>query len=236
MKFVLTILSVLISFSAFGQDITWEEWQKEATTDIRLFPRYGDAEKNSKQKKADKTFVKTALEQHSTKRAASEEYVQHGFNYLYSDIRRAMYRFNQAYLLDPSNSDIYWGFGAVYMILGQEKKGLEQYEEGLKIDPENPRILTDYGTYYLGQYYVLNPIMPDKAKENLEIALDYLSKSYEIDQSDQNTTFKLSVLYLIKEDCYHASKYYEECLALGGQPISKAFTSELLAKCNRDKR
>ena len=29
-----------------------------------------------------------------------------------------MYRFNQAYLLDSTNTDIYWGFGGVYMTLG----------------------------------------------------------------------------------------------------------------------
>jgi len=236
MKYILTSMLLLLSFGVFAQNITWDEWQEEAASDIRLHPRYGGVTKTNKQKKADRAFVKTILEQQPSVRAGSEEMVRLGFKYLYTDIKTAMYRFNQAYLLDPTNSDIYWGFGAVYMILGQEKKGLDQYREGLKMDPNNPRILTDYGTYFLGEYYELNPIYPNQAMENIEVALDFLNKSYEINQNDQNTTFKLSVLYLIKDDCYNAWKYYDECQALGGQPINKAFTSELLAKCNRDKR
>ena len=53
------------------------------------------------------------------KTAASDYLIKLGFNYMYKrDLKTAMYRFNQAYLLDSTNSDIYWGYGAIYMTLG----------------------------------------------------------------------------------------------------------------------
>lgn len=60
-----------------------------------------------------------------------------------------MYRFNQAFLLDSTNSDIYWGYGAVYFMLNRLDLAREQYKTGLNMDPENTRILTDYGTSYM---------------------------------------------------------------------------------------
>ena len=145
-----------------------------------------------------------------------------------------MQRFNQAYLLDSTNTDVYWGFGAVYMTLGQHQKAKEQYEEGLKITPDNTHLLTDYGTYFIWQYYALKPNDKENAMINLDSAITYLTKSYNLDSKDQNTTFKLSILYYDKGDCDNAWKYYEACKFLGGQPITEAYTKDLQKKCTSE--
>jgi len=144
-----------------------------------------------------------------------------------------MYRFNQAYLLDSNNTDIYWGFGAVYMTLGQYQKAKKQYEEGLKINPDNTHLLTDYGTYFLWQYATLKPIDKEKAMVKLDSAMTYMTKSYNLDSTDQQTVFKLSILYWNKGDCDNAWKYYDECKSLGGQLITEAYTNDLQKECKR---
>ena len=199
--------------------MTLDQWNEEAKTDIRFLPKYGYAEKSPEQLEADAKFLRVTLPQFASERLASEHYIEVGFSYLYHDIKKAMYRFNQAYLLDSTNSDIYWGYGGVYMILEDYHRAREQYEEGLLHDPVNTRIMTDYGTYFV----ILG--MPDSA-------IQYLSRSYMLDNTNQNTSFKLAAFYYFKDDCKNAMYYYERCKSLGGQPLRQEFVDSLQMKCS----
>ena len=93
----------------------------------------------------------------------------------------------------------------------------------------------DYGTYFMAQYYGLQPIDKKGALTNLESAITYMLKSYQLDPTDQNTTFKLSFCYWNKGDCENAWKYYDICKELGGQPITEDYTKDLMKKCKRKK-
>ncbi len=233
MKKILTLAIIFISVTTFGQQMTSTQWDEEAKTNIRLLPKYGHIPKTEAQINSDKAFIETVLKQDSTNRKASDHMIRLGFNYLYRDIKTAMYRFNQAYLLDSTNTDIYWGYGGVYMTLGDYAKAEKQYLEGLAINPKNTHLLTDYGTYFMAQYYGLQPIDEKGALTNLDSAITYMTKSYQLDPTDQNTTFKLSICYWNKGDCNNAWKYYDACKALGGQPITEEYTKDLKKKCKR---
>jgi tetratricopeptide (TPR) repeat protein len=243
MKKVLTLAITLFTLTIFGQNVselmeqkmTSEKWDEEAKTNIRLLPKYGHAQKTEAQKKSDQEFIETVLKKDSTHRKASDHLISLGFQYLYQDIKTSMYRFNQAYLLDSTNTDIYWGFGGVYMTLGDFAKAEKQYVEGLAINPNNTHLLTDYGTYFMAQYYGLQPIDEKGALTNLESAITYMVKSYQLDPTDQNTTFKLSICYWNKGDCDNAWKYYGICKAQGGQPITEDYTKDLKKKCKQKK-
>ena len=211
-------LFILPSLGATAQQMTLTQWNEEEKTNIRCLPKYGYVEKTPGQLEADAEFIQVTLPRFASKRLASEGLIDLGFKYLYHDVKTAMYRFNQAYLLDSTNSDIYWGYGAVYMILEDYPRAKEQYDGGLLHDPTNTRIMTDYGTYFMDQG------MTDSA-------IQYLSRSYALDSTNQNTSFKLSVSYYYKEDCKKATYYYERCKSLGGQPLTKEFVDALLSKC-----
>ncbi len=211
-------LIIFATSSAAAQQMTLDQWNEEAKTDIRFLPKYGYAEKSAGQLDADSIFIRQALSDFANKRLASEELINLGFKYLYHDIKTAMYRFNQAYLLDSTNSDIYWGFGAVYMILEDYPRAREQYEDGLLHDPVNSRIMTDYGTYFMAQ-------------NNVDSAILFLFRSYTLDSTNQNTSLKLSACYYNKEDCKSAVYFYERCKSLGGKPLTKEFVDALQAKC-----
>ncbi len=234
MRKILTLIITIYSVNSFGQQVTLDEWNKEAKTDIRLLPKYGYAVKTEEQKNTDKEFIETTLKSIPDKRQASNHLIELGFKYLYNDLKTAMYRFNQAYLLDSTNTNIFWGYGAIYMTLGDYKKAQQEYLEGLLINSQNTHLLTDYGTYFMNQYYVLQPVNDKDALTNLDSAVNYMTKSYQIDSKDQNTTFKLSVCYYQKKDCDNAWKYYNECAALGGQPISDDFTKALKEQCKKN--
>jgi tetratricopeptide (TPR) repeat protein len=237
---LLGTIFIFISTTSFGQQMKVSPLEEEAKTNKRLLPRYGLLPKTEREMAADKDFIAETMKQpqfNGDNRAASNHLIKLGFNYLYKqDLRTAMYRFNQAYLLDSTNTEIYWGYGAFYMTLGNYEEGKKHYNHGLSIDPKNTHLLTDYGTYFLSQYYGLNEAGHESdAMTNLESAITYLNKSFTIDNKDQNTAYKLSVCYWIKDDCEKAWLYYDNCKELGGQPITHEYTTALKGKCKKRK-
>lgn len=211
--------------------------ENDANTDIRLLPKYGNRQKTKEQIASDDKFIQETLQQEQFKgdrRSASDHMIKLGFNYLYKgDLKTAMYRFNQAYLLDSLNTDIYWGYGGVYVARQDYEQAVNLYREGLLINPENTHLLTDLGTCFLMICQTLLPTNKDKALGNLDLAIKYMMKSYAIDAKDPNTTYKLSVCHLIKSDCDNAWKYYNECVALGGAPIPDDYAEYLKTKCKK---
>jgi tetratricopeptide (TPR) repeat protein len=243
MKITLLLLLVLISSPLYGQRyseimnsmMTAERWENESKTNIALLPKYGYKVKTDEQKKSDQEFLDEVLKQYPSRQKASEEMVKVGFSYLFKDKKTAMYRFNQAYLLDSTNSDIYWGFGAIYFVLEEYEKAKHQYLEGLALNPNNSHLLTDYATYFMVQYDILLPLSKESAEKHIESAIEYLIKSYNIDKNDQNTCIKLSNCYLIKNDCVNAWKYFNICRLLGGQAISQEYSNQLSESCKEKK-
>jgi tetratricopeptide (TPR) repeat protein len=238
-RFLTTIL-VLFSVTSYGQQMTSSTLEEEAKKNKRLLPKYGLLPKSEGEISADKDFITETMKQpqfNGDYRAASNHMIKLGFNYLNRrDLKTAMYRFNQAYLLDTTNTDIYWGYGAFYMTLGNYEEGKKQYTDGLSKNPSNTHLLTDYGTYFMSQYYGLKEAGHTKdALTNLESAITYLDRSFIIDKEDQNTIFKLSICYWIKGDCEKAWEFYDKCKELGGQPITDEYTSDLEKKCKRRK-
>ena len=235
MKVSLTLILSLLTFFVSGQQITLEDWKEQSKTNIRLLPKYGLQAKTKEQQESDKKFIDETLQQDQFKgnrTAASNHMISLGFNYLYrADIKTAMYRFNQAYLLDSLNTDIFWGYGAVFMTLGDYEQAKDQYQQGLAANPQNPHLLTDFGTWFMAQYYALQSAGEKEAAKNLDTAITYLLQSYSVDKTDQNTTFKLSICYWLKDDCDNARKYYKECEALGGDPITEEYTRDLKTSC-----
>ncbi|MGB8194018.1 MAG: hypothetical protein WCF67_18940 [Chitinophagaceae bacterium] len=245
----MTRLILAFAFSFLFADTTYaqtnfDEWEKESKTNSRLLPRYGLLQKTPEQINSDSAFIKNILSQpqFKTRREASDHLINLGFQYYYrKDLKTAMYRFNQAYLLDAGNTDIFWGYGAIYMAFGRLDLAKQQYETGLSLNPANTHLLTDLATYFMEQFYLMQKMPPNnlvknpeaEAMKNLDSALLHLNKSFQLDPKDVNTAYKLSISYWNKYDCENAWKYYDACVALGGRPITEAYTSDLKKRCKR---
>ena len=245
MKILTTIIYFfLLSHLGFGQDL-FDKWEEESKTNKRLLPRYGYLPKTQNEIKNDSDFVKQIMEmpQFKTRREASNHMIGLGFQYYYRpDYKTAMYRFNQANLLDTTNTDIFWGYGAIYMAFGRYDLAKKQYDEGLTIDSNNTHLMTDLATFFMEQFYLFQQ-MPkndqiknskELAKSNMDSAIFYLTKSYKRDPKDVNTTYKLSICYWNIDECKNAWKYYDETSLLGGQPITEEYTNDLKKRCKRN--
>jgi tetratricopeptide (TPR) repeat protein len=226
MKYALVLITLFVYKFSFAQQMTYQEWQEEAKSDIRMLPEYGNVQKSKQQIEADQKLIAYELKENGTNRKASDKLISLGFDYLYrGDIKVAMYRFNQAYLLDPTNENIYWGFGAIYFTFDDTNEALRQYSKGLATNPNNSNILTDKATIYMTFFEKKGD------SEDYNIALSLFNKSYAIDPLNQNTLFKLSAAYLYKNDCKNARKFYNDCIKLGGKPITKEYTDALNKMC-----
>jgi Tfp pilus assembly protein PilF len=226
MKYTLTFIAILISQLCIAQQISYEEWKEQAKSEIRLLPEYGHIAKTKEQISFDNELIQEELKQEGTHRKASDHLIRVGFDYLYkADLKTAMYRFNQAWLLDPQNANVYWGYGAIYLSFNDTDEALRQYDKGLTIDPKSANILTDKATAYMSIFGNMGTV------DYLNKAIELFNKSYNIDPSNQNTSFKLSAAYFYKKDCVNARKFYNACMKLGGQPITQEYTDALNKMC-----
>jgi len=225
-RYIFIPFLLLIFQYSFSQQISYKEWQEEAKNNIRLLPEYGHVQKTKEQIEADQELIQTEIKQNGTHRKASDTLIRLGFNYLYrGDIKTAMYRFNQAYLLDPKNENIYWGYGAIYFSFNDTEEALKQYNKGLAMNPANSNILTDKATIYMSLFQYKGNA------DYLNKAIELFNKSYNIDPLNQNTLFKLSAAYFYKKDCNSAWRFYKECMKLGGKSISPGYADALKKMC-----
>ncbi|PWS26520.1 hypothetical protein DHW03_17235 [Pedobacter yonginense] len=223
----MTLLFLVVSFLSFGQQQgNYSDWKIQSKSEIRLLPKYGNVIKSEAQKKADQELIETYLTQQGTHRKASDMLVSLGFKYLYQgDLKTAMFRFNQAWLLDPTNENSFWGFGAIYATFGDNTLALKQYDEGLVLNPKSTNILTDKATIFLAKYADSNK---DK---DFNDGVKLLQQSYSINPKYANTLFKLSTAYYVKKNCVNALRYYRECKNVDSRLITKEYSDAITALC-----
>jgi len=101
-----------------------------SSVDISLMPMYGGVEKTPEQKKSDEEFVNAVVNAAGSREGAAADAIVRGKDFLQKgDLEMAMRRFNQAWLLDSNNPDVYIGFGDVLTKQGNEKEAAEMYSK-----------------------------------------------------------------------------------------------------------
>tara|TARA_R110000868_G_scaffold295250_4_gene555681 strand:- start:1093 stop:1434 length:342 start_codon:yes stop_codon:yes gene_type:complete len=86
--------------------------QTDCPQGINLLPMYGEVKKCEQQIISDDEFILESEKQFKNRKKAAEYYVSQGWEYFYKDDNdTSMKRFNQAWLLDKTNAQVYWGFG-----------------------------------------------------------------------------------------------------------------------------
>lgn len=83
---------------------------------IDQIPMYGGQNRNANPtlRAADEKLIEDSTRYSGSREKASGAFVENGFAYYArDDLTNAMRRFNQAWLLDPNNPEVYFGFGVV---------------------------------------------------------------------------------------------------------------------------
>ncbi len=228
----ITILFICLASGLSAQHLTYTEWLHRAMADMRLAPRYGDQAKNAAQKASDAEFVAAVLADHPEPRTASSRLVDHGSALLAAgDQVQSMMRFNQAWLVDSTNADAYWGFGNYFLALDRPAMALQWFKRGAELDPNHVRSLLGLATAALAEQYATRKENPAHADELVAAALTVLLRAEKLAPNDPAIVYRLAVCHMIRGECEQARKQHQRCLELPGCAPDGGFEDQLRAKC-----
>ncbi len=226
------LFSMFLYCCSFAQHLTFEEWQKQSFIDIRLMPQYGNRPKSPEMLASDSPFVALTLAAIPDRHTAADHLVDLGFEQLRGgNMTHAMFRFNQAYLLEPKNPSIYRGYGAFFMALDRTDEAGRLYADGLAIDSTDSRLMIDLSAAFLAAEYTSRDKEPEKADQLLDGAIKLLKRALHYDPKSAEANFRLSAAYLRKRDCTQAWRYFDACNELGGSHLTTELGPVLKAKC-----
>jgi len=178
------ILCCLISLLAYGC-----AQSQECIEGINKLPMYGNVKKCKQQIEDDNQFI-ALCEKSTGRKAAAEHMVMRGWQYLRSNhLDTSMMRFNQAWLLDSLNSEIYWGFGDNLGMQRKFKESLPFFERSLKLNPNNPRVWLDASTSYGNVFGQTND------QKYLNAAIDALKNAIKLDPNNPKYYGQLTSAY-----------------------------------------
>ena len=216
----------MLSFSLiYAQKMSYEDFKREANINKRLLPKYGKVQKSDDELAADKAFIERSIQEYKTVELASKAMVKEGYSSLKKDPKQAMINFNQAYLLDSSNADIYWGYGKLYSYFEQYELADAYYQEGLNLNSKSVMLLNSIGENYITLYKM------DEVAEHLDMAIKNLQSAFMNDPSKCHTTKLLTEAYLLKDDCEKARKYYQVYQATEMEHDDPELTKKMEEQC-----
>lgn len=235
-KNIWKIVVPIIIVAIIGGGIYWwqksadETEQQESQVAINTLPMYGGVEKTAEQKAADEKLIQGAIEEMGSREEAAKLAVERGWEFYYSgDMDTAMKRFNQAWLLDSSNPDIFWGFGLIVGSQGQDDEALRMFNLGLEIDPDNTMLMCNVAYAYTNKA-ITNL---DKKDFYLNEAIKYFDKANSID-SEVAYCHSVWAVTLFHQGLYdEASNHVDKAMILGGN-LDPIFLRDLAGKLSED--
>jgi Tfp pilus assembly protein PilF len=141
----LVLLIVLIQLSCKSQT--------DCPEGINVLPMYGEVQKCAEQIKLDDEFLLASEKQFKDRKKAAAYYVSKGWEYFYKeDNDTAMKRFNQAWLLDKTNPEVYWGFGNLMGKKKEFEQSIHYLQQSIALEPKNAKVYESLSTSY-GQLF-----------------------------------------------------------------------------------
>jgi tetratricopeptide (TPR) repeat protein len=165
---------------------------------------YGRLQKCEEQLKIDKDFLADCDKFYKDRNEATRHHVDWGWSYFYKNqLDSAMMRFNQAWLLDSTNADIYWGFGNILGMRHQFKESLPFLQRSIEMNSNNPKVYESIATSY-GQLF-----FETKDIKYLNLTIDNLKNSVRLNPNNAAVYGQLTSAYSYFNQKDSARKYLE---------------------------
>lgn len=158
--------------------------------------------------------------------------------YYQGDFNTAIKRFNQGWMFDRENPEVYWGFG---LIMGQRasqedpeqclKESIRFLQMASEKDSENGRIIGDLALSHtlLGYFYKSKKNNLEKSKKHFDTAATLFDKAFKIDPKYPPIVANWSVFYFYTEEYQKAKSKADEAIKIGYK-FSPGYMSDLKKK------
>ncbi len=239
MKFrFLIIIFIFSSISVLCQNVQLlaknEEIAKERVANPKvistlknkyIIPLFGQQPKSKEEQESDQSFIKMCKENFGDLKEASIFFSDRGWDYVQeSELDTAIHRFNLSYLLNPKNTEIYWGLGVVHFKQDDFCEAIKYLKMGTDIDSSNTALWQDLGMAELAHYE------KNKDKETIKAAEKHLKTAVETDASNIQAWLKLAESEYILGNYYEAWQAVHSVKLLDENEIDQVFVKKLLAK------
>ena len=158
--------------------------------DLNQTPEYGRQKKCPEEIEIDNKFIFSCDSSFKDRKKAAKYYVKRAWDYFdEGKLDTAMFRFNQAWMLDSTNADTYWGFGNLLGTKKQFKESIVYFNKSIRLNPNNATVWECMGKSY-GQLFFLS-----KNVSQLDTCINYLKHSLQIDPANARVYGQLTACY-----------------------------------------
>ena len=115
----------------------------QSSVDISLIPMHGGFLKTAEQQQADEKFRNEIIKVYGSKEEASDAFVVFARQFFEAgNLNMAMKRFNNAWLLNDENPDVFIGFGDIFKKRGHSKEAAEMYAVADDLKKKQEQLIT----------------------------------------------------------------------------------------------
>jgi len=205
-------------------------WAARETSEIPLYA----AGLTPEEKKVNELFLEEMDRSGSPRSQNAKHAIMRGWQYLNDkhDPLMAIKRFNQAWLLDPNNANVYWGLGAAQGALGEYQDGINLISRASKIDKNNSEIITDIGRCYM--FWGASTKDDKLRKDRFNKAIGKYQEALKVNPKSGYTYSNLAYASFYNGKYTEAWQMVKKAHEYGGKPDQR-FISDLAAKAPEPK-
>ena len=185
-------------------------------------PMYGGMDRSTipELQAGDQKLISDSTKHYGTRQKASAAFVGNGFSYyLEDDLAKAMRRFNQAWLLDPQNPEVYAGFGSVLHDKGKYCEAMQMLEKAITLNPPTIQGIYTDAAALVTLCAVSNSDLTPEAKSKMFERSESLFITAEEIELDKRYVFESwATAYSRQEDYSGAWAMVAKERAAGGRP------------------
>jgi tetratricopeptide (TPR) repeat protein len=208
---------------------------------IDNIPMYGQPEiqRQEPHKAADNAFVEEVSKKFKSRKEASKVWWHEGERFMNEkNYDFAMRRYNQSWLLDPSNYQPYWGFARVKVATRNYNEAFEYFNKSLDLiddDYEKPALLADLAVAYHNKAGKLEKNEREEINKYYNLANTYFEKAVESDPEYNNAWINWSQSLLNQEKYTEALNIALKANNLNGSIFPDDYVNDLKQKIKNKK-
>lgn len=199
-------------------------------------PFYGGVKKTPAEQENDNRIVAEAIRRAGSKDKAVELALGDGWASLKKgDAVTAIKYFNLAWIIEPKNPDVVWGFAAA---LNQQRKfppALSLFETARKQSPKNARLLADYAYAWISKA-ALADATPDERMASYAKAHDLLNQAEALDPANPMIYANRATISYLTGRYVEAWQNVDKAEAIRPGSVDRKFLADLESRMPRPKR